>query len=245
MNNYIDASQDLIHENNHNDITRSVIYGYTQVGEFHEIFGHPLHKELQTDILQSKVNFRFSLINEEYNELIEAYSKQDHIECIDAIMDLLYVTYGTYHTFGINIHQQNFSKINITNTDINYTLNMLSHHIFDLQAVCNATNKKFSLIQNELKNIIEKCYFLAQLFNVSVDLCFSEVHRSNLTKVCDTEELAKESVKWYIQNEPRYKDPDYRKSTNPKYFVIYDRATSKILKSIKFELPNLKQFFKS
>ncbi len=242
MYNNIDMSQDLCCELS-NEITQSVIYGYNQVGEFHEIFGHPLNKTLQENIFNTNkrlVDFRYSLIYEEYNELINAFEKKDAIECIDAIMDLLYVTYGTYHAFGIDIYKQNFFKIN-KESEISLELKILKEYVSDFKNACDEQN--FSLIQSELRNIITQCYFLADLFKVSVDLCFNEVHRSNLTKVCDTEELAKESVLWYKQNETRYKEPDYRKSANPKYWIVYDKSTSKILKSIKFELPNLKQYF--
>ena len=43
------------------------------------------------------------MINEELEELKEAISKKDIKEIADALTDILYVTYGAGHTFGINL----------------------------------------------------------------------------------------------------------------------------------------------
>ena len=43
------------------------------------------------------------LINEELSELREAVKKKDIKEVADALTDILYVTYGAGHAFGINL----------------------------------------------------------------------------------------------------------------------------------------------
>ena len=48
------------------------------------------------------VQLRIDLIQEELNELKEAISSNDIIEVADALTDILYVTYGAGHSFGIN-----------------------------------------------------------------------------------------------------------------------------------------------
>ena len=51
-----------------------------------------------------KINaLRVNLIKEELDELIEAMNKKDLVEVADALTDLLYVTYGAGHAFGINL----------------------------------------------------------------------------------------------------------------------------------------------
>ena len=51
-----------------------------------------------------KINaLRVSLIKEELDELIEAMNKKDLVEVADALTDILYVTYGAGHAFGINL----------------------------------------------------------------------------------------------------------------------------------------------
>ena len=46
---------------------------------------------------------RVSLINEELEELKAAIYKKDLLEVADALTDILYVTYGAGHAFGINL----------------------------------------------------------------------------------------------------------------------------------------------
>ena len=48
-------------------------------------------------------SLRYDLIKEELNELKEAIDKKDLIEVADALTDILYVTYGAGHAFGINL----------------------------------------------------------------------------------------------------------------------------------------------
>ena len=53
-----------------------------------------------------KINdLRVSLIKEELDELIEAMNKKDLVEVADALTDILYVTYGAGHAFGINLDE--------------------------------------------------------------------------------------------------------------------------------------------
>ena len=49
------------------------------------------------------INLRIDLIREELSELKEAIEKKDIKEVADALTDILYVTYGAGHAFGINL----------------------------------------------------------------------------------------------------------------------------------------------
>ena len=48
-------------------------------------------------------SLRYELINEELDELKDAINKKDIKEVADALTDILYVTYGAGHAFGINL----------------------------------------------------------------------------------------------------------------------------------------------
>ena len=51
-----------------------------------------------------KINkLRIDLIKEELDELKEAMDNKDFLEVADALTDILYVTYGAGHAFGINL----------------------------------------------------------------------------------------------------------------------------------------------
>tara|TARA_B100001741_G_scaffold227944_1_gene189506 strand:+ start:411 stop:758 length:348 start_codon:yes stop_codon:yes gene_type:complete len=64
------------------------------------------------------VQLRIDLIQEELNELKEAINNKDIVEVADALTDILYVTYGAGHSFGIDldscfdeVQRSNMSKL--------------------------------------------------------------------------------------------------------------------------------------
>ena len=66
------------------------------------------------------VQLRVDLIEEELNELKEAIKNNDIVEVADALTDILYVTYGAGHAFGINldkcfkeVQNSNMSKLGL------------------------------------------------------------------------------------------------------------------------------------
>ena len=63
-------------------------------------------------------NLRYNLIKEELDELKEALDNKDLLEVTDALTDILYVTYGAGHAFGVDldkcfeeVQQSNMSKL--------------------------------------------------------------------------------------------------------------------------------------
>ena len=69
---------------------------------FMTTFGQEVKKKsgLSTDKIN---NLRINLIEEEVIELKDAINKRDIKEVADALTDILYVTYGAGHAFGINL----------------------------------------------------------------------------------------------------------------------------------------------
>ena len=65
------------------------------------------------------------------------------------------------------------------------------------------------------------------------DKAFELVHKSNMTKLCVSEQEAKDTVKSY-ESDDRYDSPAYRLSDDGKHYVVYNKSTSKILKSINY-----------
>ena len=69
-------------------------------------FMHTFGQEVKTkaEFPSNKiVSLRLDLIKEELLELTEAVEKKDIKEVADALTDILYVTYGAGHAFGINL----------------------------------------------------------------------------------------------------------------------------------------------
>ena len=75
---------------------------FDKVGIFMKTFGQEVKKE--PSFSSQKINqLRVNLIKEELNELEVAMNSKDLIEVADALTDILYVTYGAGHAFGINL----------------------------------------------------------------------------------------------------------------------------------------------
>tara|TARA_Y100000589_G_scaffold192840_1_gene182563 strand:+ start:160 stop:531 length:372 start_codon:yes stop_codon:yes gene_type:complete len=75
---------------------------FSKVGVFMKTFGQEVKDKpsFSTD----KINkLRLDLIKEELNELTEAMKNRDLLEVADALTDILYVTYGAGHAFGIDL----------------------------------------------------------------------------------------------------------------------------------------------
>ena len=75
---------------------------FSKVGIFMKTFGQEVKNKpsFSTD----KINkLRVDLIKEELNELNEAMKNKNLLEVADALTDILYVTYGAGHAFGIDL----------------------------------------------------------------------------------------------------------------------------------------------
>ena len=92
---------------------------FESVKKFMEIFGQEI-KEKACFPNEKITSLRYDLIKEELEELKEAMNKKDLKEVADALTDILYVTYGAGHAFGINldkcfaeVQNSNMSKLGL------------------------------------------------------------------------------------------------------------------------------------
>ena len=77
---------------------------FDKVGTFMKTFGQEVKDK--PSLGTTKINdLRVSLIEEELTELKEAMKNNDLVEVADALTDILYVTYGAGHAFGINLDE--------------------------------------------------------------------------------------------------------------------------------------------
>ena len=75
---------------------------FNKVGTFMKTFGQEV--KTKPSFSTDKINkLRLDLIKEELSELTEAMNNKDLLEVADALTDILYVTYGAGHAFGINL----------------------------------------------------------------------------------------------------------------------------------------------
>ena len=77
---------------------------FNKVKTFMKTFGQEI--KTKPSFSTDKINIlRYDLIKEELEELKVAMESKDLLEVADALTDILYVTYGAGHAFGINLDQ--------------------------------------------------------------------------------------------------------------------------------------------
>ncbi len=75
---------------------------FRKVGTFMKTFGQEV--KTKPSFSTEKINkLRIDLIKEELEELTEAMNNKDLLEVADALTDILYVTYGAGHAFGLDL----------------------------------------------------------------------------------------------------------------------------------------------
>ena len=97
---------------------------FEKVGLFMKTFGQEV--KTSCSLSSSKINnLRINLIKEELEELTNAIKDNNIIEVADALTDILYVTYGAGHAFGIDldkcfqeVQNSNMSKLGLNGKPI-------------------------------------------------------------------------------------------------------------------------------
>ena len=92
---------------------------FESVKKFMDTFGQEIREK--ASFPDDKItSLRYELIKEELDELREAIDSKDMKEVADALTDILYVTYGAGHAFGINldkcfeeVQNSNMSKLGL------------------------------------------------------------------------------------------------------------------------------------
>ena len=92
---------------------------FQKVKNFMETFGQEVKSS--PSFSSSKINkLRYNLIKEELDEFKQALDNNDLLEVADALTDILYVTYGAGHAFGIDldacfqeVQNSNMSKLGL------------------------------------------------------------------------------------------------------------------------------------
>tara|TARA_A100001015_G_scaffold64441_1_gene71121 strand:- start:5167 stop:5673 length:507 start_codon:yes stop_codon:yes gene_type:complete len=139
--------------------------------------------------------------------------------------------------FGVPVfdtRQTQVTKDNPSLTKLRYDL--IAEEVSELKEAIDTHN--FTEIIDALSDILYVVYGAGCSFGIDLDKTFDIVHRSNMSKLCTSEEIAQQTVGWYKQqrdlgNSP-YDSPAYRKADDGEYWVVYNESTGKILKSIKY-----------
>ena len=90
---------------------------FNSVKKFMEVFGQEVKTKAEFPS-EKIIKLRLNLIQEELDEFDQALKNKDLKEVADALTDILYVTYGAGHAFGIDldkcfeeVQRSNMSKL--------------------------------------------------------------------------------------------------------------------------------------
>tara|TARA_B110000438_G_C15615430_1_gene564135 strand:+ start:50 stop:538 length:489 start_codon:yes stop_codon:yes gene_type:complete len=134
--------------------------------------------------------------------------------------------------FGVPEHsipQTNISKENPDLTKLR--LDLITEECKEFEEAVE--NHDFVEMVDALADILYVVYGAGSSFGVDLDKAFDIVHESNMSKVCKSEEEAKQTIQWYKENSDVYDSPAYRKKGE--FWVVYNESTGKVLKSINYK----------
>ena len=119
-------------------------------------------------------------------------------------------------------------------------LDLIKEEVGELEEAIQ--NKDMKEVIDALSDILYVVYGAGDSFGIDLDHTFDMVHSSNMSKSCNNEELAIKTVEDYQQkydagNSP-YDSPEYRFDEESGLYIVYNKSSGKILKSIEYNAVN-------
>lgn len=124
-----------------------------------------------------------------------------------------------------------------------FRLDLIEEEVKELNKAVDENN--MTEVIDALGDILYVVYGMGHAFGINLDNAFKIVHESNMSKLCNNETQAKETIEYY-KTLSGFENVDvrYRLSTDGNYYVIYNAETGKILKSKYFKLPDFTNLMK-
>ena len=149
-----------------------------------------------------------------------------------------------HKAFGLDLKEKPQTNVFENKDLIKLRLGLINEEVNELHEAIK--EKNFTEVIDALSDILYVVYGAGASFGIDLDKAYNIVHKSNMTKLCRTQEEAEETVTWYKKqyeegNVP-YDSPNYRLSDDKKYYVVFNESTGKILKSINYTPANFESF---
>ncbi len=247
---------------------------FEKVCDFNKAFDYKvysLHEGNPLVLNPKDAKYRYDLIHEEgVVELGMAIKNNDRIETMDGIADLLYVLYGACYTYDlnpdtmINTFYGNYNEFyNKTRLDV---FNCSREHtdyycilLNNIETIRKCLLEKHNIVElySGLIQAIINTFQVGFSLRIDINKIFNIVHDSNMSKLCKTEEDAKNTVAYYeakygnhLQFYEEYCSKYGKESTEAKsvyspydspyyyksgdYYLVKNKSTGKALKSINY-----------
>lgn len=231
---------------------------YVLAGIFNELSGREIHDKPNPNFMKGLLS-QYQILVSEFVEFETAWNAvvRDEPECLDGLVDMNYILYGTLKYMGIDPRDYDVTNYEIAftkciKTEIDSIRQLFKIYELAVKGEMNPEEITFDNIKVILMGINLKVLHLVDLLGYDYQTAFGIVHEANMSKFCETEDQAIQSIEYYktssYKNEYRF--PDYRLSKDGNYYIIFNNDKSdqplnagKILKNIYWKEPNLKKLF--
>ncbi len=141
------------------------------------------------------------------------------------------------HQFGVLSSPTLSPNPNILTDDpalIHNCLQLIREEMSELETAI--VTKDFTETIDALGDIIYVVLGMGARCGVDMDEVFRLIHDNNMSKICTTEQEAKDTILYYkTHTELGYSSPVYRLAPNGSSWVVYNERTNKVLKSVKWK----------
>jgi len=143
--------------------------------------------------------------------------------------------------FGVTTHDE--PVLDIFDQDpalIKYRFSLIDEEVKELADAIK--NKDYVETVDALGDILYVVYGFGCSIGINLDQAFDLIHQNNMSKLCKTEDEAKASVQYYLDHKEKlgYDTPSYRQAPDGKHWVVYNKSTKKVLKSVMWKPVDLK-----
>lgn len=199
------------------------------VAEFMLVSGQTVRTR-PVSLTMEQAQFRHALYMEEVEELAIAIQDGDRVEQLDALVDILYIVYGTANAEGADMRSELAGTIDAARIYIPRTEAAAEILLTELEELGVRAQSSYA------PGFVFK---MAKVLGFGLDTvlrAFKRVHDSNMSKFCTTEAEARETV-------ASYKDQGvgafWAKQSD--LYVVYRAYDKKILKSVNYSPVSLKE----
>ena len=123
---------------------------------------------------------------------------------------------------------------------VDLRIKLIREEFEEFVEACNA--KDFGEARDAIADMLYVVYGAADAFGIQADVDFNDVHDSNMSKLCSSQDEAEATVlryaKLFSSGESPYDSPYYYKLENQEKWVVKNRSTGKALKSINYHAVN-------
>lgn len=176
-----------------------------QVIEFMKVANQEVNTKF-TFLSTKQADFRTRLIHEEIfgkNEFIDSVNNDNKVGMVDGLCDILYVTYGALASYGLEC-----KTTDIYNDHVGESRILPKHQALKgIKAITDRFEQyqrgvetgDRTVIESGLTGIVYEVITFANNSGFNLKDAFDEVHRSNMSKFCSSEQEARSSIDMRIE----------------------------------------------